>query len=96
MRRDTHEYKLFNKIVKIMRDKYEVPRNYKTVGGMWTTDNYKTDCAAVQVMNEGWTIRLFNDELDVYDSGGEFYFEKGGFPELERLHIALTGAHLNK
>lgn len=47
-----------------------VPRNYQTIGGMWTVDTYKLGDVTVQIMDEGYSARLFTNpsELDVVES----------------------------
>lgn len=47
-----------------------VPRPYQTIGGMWTTDTYKKDGVTLQIMDEGYSARLFTelDKLDVLET----------------------------
>ncbi len=45
-------------ISQVKQPQYYVPRDYKTIGGMWTIDTWKRDEITVQVMDEGYTTRV--------------------------------------
>lgn len=80
------EKTVFNQIENIIRrEENYIPRTYKTVGGMWTVDTYKKDDVTLQLMDEGWTTRIFNEHVTAIDSGGHFKIEKGSLNDLEEL-----------
>jgi hypothetical protein len=69
---------VFHQIEKTVRQKENyIPRNYKTVGGMWTVDTYKKGDVTLQVMDEGWTTRIFSPTISATDSGGNLEIKKG-------------------
>lgn len=41
-----------------------IPRNYQTIGGMWTTETWKNDNLRLQVMDEGYTTDISFVEND--------------------------------
>ncbi len=45
-------------ISQVKQPQFYVPRDYKTIGGMWTIDTWKRDEITVQVMDEGYTTRV--------------------------------------
>jgi hypothetical protein len=56
----------FERIVQAVRDKdYYVPRDFRTIGGMWTVDTWRRDGITVQLMDEGYTTRIMVPGLDV-------------------------------
>ncbi len=56
----------FERIVLAVRDKdYHVPREFRTIGGMWTVDTWRRDGVTVQLMDEGCTTRIMAPGLDV-------------------------------
>jgi hypothetical protein len=50
----------------VKKREYYVPRNYQTIGGMWTTDTYERDCVLVQVMDEGYSTSVLAENLCVF------------------------------
>ncbi len=59
---------IFNELVaKIKIKENFVPRDYKTIGGMWTVETWQKDDFKVQLMDEGYTLVLLkmNDENKV-------------------------------
>ena len=42
-----------------------VPRDYKTIGGMWTTDTWQKNGVKLQVMDEGYTKVIQSEGLKV-------------------------------
>lgn len=59
---------IFNELVaKIKIKENFVPRDYKTIGGMWTVETWQKDDFEVQLMDEGYTLVLLkmNDENKV-------------------------------
>lgn len=60
---------VFRSIVdSVKQDQFYVPREYKTIGGMWTVDTWKRGDVTVQVMDEGYTTRIIAPGLQVTDS----------------------------
>ncbi len=55
-------------ILAVKQEKFYVPREYKTIGGMWTVDTWKRGDVTVQVMDEGYTTRIIAPGLQVIDS----------------------------
>jgi hypothetical protein len=62
-----HKYFKLKSLVK-RRENY-VPQKYQSVGGVWTVDTYKLGPVTVQIMDEGYSARLFTrpSELDVFE-----------------------------
>lgn len=80
------EKAIFQHVENIVRQTiYYVPRNYKTVGGMWTVDTYKKGSITLQVMDEGWTVRIFTDKVKATDYGGNFKIEQGTLDDFLEL-----------
>ena len=51
--------KIFDQIVsEIKVNENFVPRDYKTIGGMWTVETWAKEDLKVQVMDEGYTLVL--------------------------------------
>ena len=61
---DIQKVKILVDLVK--KREYYVPRNYQTIGGMWTTDTYERDCVRVQVMDEGYSTSVSAENLRVF------------------------------
>ncbi|RST57648.1 hypothetical protein D5F11_021550 [Siminovitchia terrae] len=77
---------IFNQIEKMVRQSaHYVPRNYKTVGGMWTVDTYKKGNVTLQIMDEGWTIKIFTKDICAIDSGNTFKVERGSLEDFENV-----------
>lgn len=78
----------------IRTDENYVPRNFQTVGGMWTVDTWKKDGVTIQLMDEGYTQRIFAEDLDVtqgYKFGKTVLeFKKGNEETLETLKKQFT------
>jgi hypothetical protein len=56
----------FERIVQAVKDKeYYVPREFQTIGGMWTVDTWRRAGITVQLMDEGYTTRILAPGLDV-------------------------------
>jgi hypothetical protein len=56
----------FDRIVQAVRSNdYHVPRDYQTIGGMWTVDTWRRDGITVQLLDEGYTTRILASGLDV-------------------------------
>jgi hypothetical protein len=82
---------LFYNIIKLVKNRENyVPRNYQTVGGMWTVDTYKLDNVVVQLMDEGYTLRLITEEVIATDYANKFEIEKGTEKDLKELYKKLA------
>ena len=47
---------IFNKFQKFIKNKdNHIPRDYQTIGGMWTVDTWMIDNYTLQLMDEGYT-----------------------------------------
>lgn len=53
-----------------------VPRNYQTVGGMWTVDTWELGETTFQLMDEGYTSRLHSADLEVFE---QYQYDRGIF-----------------
>ena len=90
---DIQKVKILVDLVK--KTEYYVPRNYQTIGGMWTTDTYERDCVRVQVMDEGYSTSVSAENLRVFilwdAKNNEDYirFEIGNVEVVENLLKAL-------
>lgn len=63
-----------------------IERQTPTIGGMWTVDTYKMLDAVLQIMDEGYTSKIFTTHLELichYDNKIEFI--KGGWAEALKL-----------
>ena len=85
-----------NQIVSMVKQPdFYVPRDYQTIGGMWTVDTWKRGDVTVKLMDEGYTtvveapgvkvvsIPRINNE--VFD-----HFEKGTEADLDKLLETLV------
>ena len=65
-----------------------IPREYKTVGGMWTVDTYQLGSIKAHSMDEGYTDKILTDHVIVlrYHTG-TIDFIKGD----EQALIKLAG-----
>lgn len=81
------ERRAFDRIVRAVRTKdHYVPRDFRTIGGMWTVDTWRRGGATVQLMDEGATTRILAQDLDViqgYD--GKLVYHRGDGGALVRL-----------
>lgn len=77
--------KLFN-YVKCKGSRVE--RDYGTVGGIWTVNTWKLNNIIVNVMDEGYTDRIYvRDKLDVCRSyKGELSFSLGDIGTLKSIY----------
>jgi hypothetical protein len=82
---------IFNQIEDIVRQTihYE-PRNYQTVGGMWTVDTYKKGDITLQVMDEGFTVRVITDKVSAMNRGGYFEVSKGTVEDFEEVLKSIS------
>lgn len=69
-----------------------VPRDYQTIGGMWTVDTWQLDSLVkVQMMDEGWTKRIVTPNLVVAITGAQetVLYSLGDEPMLRRFATIL-------
>jgi hypothetical protein len=90
---EMQDREVFNQIRSIVRKKENyVPRNYKTIGGMWTVDTWFFNGVIFQVMDEGYTSCIFTDTLSVrINPQDKLIFSKGTSKDLEETLLLLTG-----
>ena len=51
----------------LMTDEYYSPRNYKSIGGGWTTDTWKNNEAILRIMDEGYSSSItFGESSQVF------------------------------
>lgn len=74
---------LFELIAKVKKTDFYIPREYKTIGGMWTVDTWSRDGVTVKVMDEGYTTVVRADGLEVISgyNGKEYVKYKMGDEE---------------
>lgn len=70
----------------VQRSENYVPRDYQTIGGKWTTETYKKGDVTLQIMDEGYSARLFTktNEFDIhetYRNDGTLFELRSGTPE---------------
>jgi hypothetical protein len=88
-----HKYFKLKSLVK-RRENYQ---KYQSVGGVWTVDTYKLGPITVQIMDEGYSARLFTrpSELDVFEfcRGNEtvLEFRAGSADDLAALLAVMDG-----
>jgi hypothetical protein len=85
--------KLFCEIRSIVKTSENyVPRDYKTIGGMWTVDTYKKSNVMFQIMDEGYTTRIITDEVEVIcNYNNDIEIKKGTIEILEEILKHLGG-----
>ena len=74
-----------------------VPRDYQTIGGMWTVDTYRSDKLPgvdVQLQDEGYTRAIVSDEVIASSCGGAAVVYRRGTEEA-LLKLAETIACSN-
>jgi hypothetical protein len=49
----------------VHKPEYFVPRDYQTVGGMWSVDRYTRDNINYRVFDEGYGSEIFTEDLRV-------------------------------
>lgn len=80
----------------VKQPEYYVPRNYQTIGGMWTTDTYERDGVRVQVMDEGYSTSIYAENLivwvfwDVTTNKDWVEFREGNIVNIENLLVSFT------
>lgn len=84
------EYKVSRIFTKIRSTGNIIPRDYQTIGGMWTVDTWEhpnIPDVKVQLMDEGWTTGIVSPELVVSTNGnGQVSFRRGGVEDLDALY----------
>lgn len=76
---------------KVKKPEYEVQRNKETLGGIWTVDSWRKEDIIFQLLDEGYTERIFiSGELDVIrDYKGDLTFKLGSLESLSALAIRV-------
>lgn len=74
----------------IQTEENYVPRDYQTIGGMWTVDTYKYKGLTLTMMDEGWTIRIAGEGVDLINRGDDYELRKGNISELDEILSAIT------
>lgn len=76
----------------IRKDENYVPRQYETIGGMWTVDTWKKNGIIFQIMDEGYTNRIFSKELglDVLETMHGITWKKGDIETLKQALIIVN------
>lgn len=82
--------KTLDLIVKLVKtDENYVPRNHKTIGGMWTVDTWQKDNIVVRLLDEGYTTTVSAPDLYVVDSGGSITFGAGNWETVKSVYRTL-------
>lgn len=87
----TEQALIYSKLKSIIRTEQNyIPRNYQTIGGMWTVDTYEYKGVKFQLMDEGYSSRIFSPEVEVlehwqHDKGTVFEFKRGTDKDLSEL-----------
>lgn len=84
----------FNTLISLIKkDEFYVPREYQTIGGMWTVDTWEWKGVKYQLMDEGYTQVITADGLEVVEGylGGEIdiKYKKGNEEIVKSLIIKL-------
>lgn len=80
-------------IAKVKSNENYVPRDYQTIGGMWTVDTWKLGDVSVKLMDEGYTtvVTAPNLKIVVGYNGKEYVnFEIGNEELVEKILQSLT------
>lgn len=74
---------VFDEIVKIVKkpENY-IPRDYQTIGGMWTVDTWIYRGVRVQLMDEGYTTVILAPNIQVRNTLFNVFYEKGSLDDL--------------
>lgn len=68
--------RIYDLIRAVKQKQYYVPRDYQTIGGMWTVDTWKRGSVTVQLMDEGYTTVVQAPGLHVVSGyNGKEYVE---------------------
>ena len=86
--------KLFCEIRSIVKiNENYVPRDYQTMGGMWTVDTYKKLNVMFQIMDEGYTTRIITNDVEVVcNYNNDIEIKKGTIEMLENILKSLTNS----
>lgn len=83
----------FMKIIEIIKQpKHYVPKDYVSMGGMWASDVWVYRDVIVNLMDEGYTLRIFAKGIvEVYrDHKNELLFYTGNEESLKIILNRLT------
>ena len=77
-------------INEVKQQEFYVPRNYQTMGGIWTVDSYVRGAVRVQVMDEGYTTKLIAPSLEIVAgyNGKEYVNFVQGNEEIASQYLA--------
>ena len=77
-------------ISEVKQQVFYVPRNYQTMGGMWTVDTYVRGEVRVQVQDEGYTTKLTAPGLEVITgyNGKEYVTYVQGSEEIASQYLS--------
>lgn len=92
----------FNTLIGLIKqDEFYVPREYQTIGGMWTVDTWERNGVKYQLMDEGYTQIITADGLEVVEGylGGELgeiniKYEKGNEQMVKDLIMKLKEEYI--
>jgi hypothetical protein len=78
----------------VKRSENYVPRNYQTIGGMWTVDTYRKGEVTYRTMDEGYTGVIRAENVEVVngwkDGKPTIWFKCGGVKELQTVYERLS------
>ena len=71
----------------VKKDGNYINRDYKTIGGCWTVDTWMYNEVWFQLMDEGYTDRVYlKNKLDVYKNyKDDLFFKKGDINTLKEV-----------
>ena len=64
-----------------------VPRDYQTIGGMWTVDTWRQGDVTVQLMDEGYTTVVRAPGLEVVIGYHGIEYQQGSEADVQALLI---------
>lgn len=79
--------KLDELIKEVRQSRFYIPRDYRTVGGMWTVDTWRRGPVSFKLMDEGYTQQIIAEDLFVtigYNGKEHTRFEMGGQKQIEK------------
>lgn len=82
--KETEAFSMIWNMVK--RKENYVPREYQTIGGMWTVDSYKFAGVTAQSMDEGYSSKLISEKVVAFRyHNGTIDYMKGNQADLVEL-----------
>ena len=62
------DMEIYKKVYDVLRrEENYVPRDYQTIGGMWTVDTWRKGDVTLRIMDEGYTIIISSSQFDIHD-----------------------------